>query len=410
LKPLSRGRRCLLLTLLLVPAPGASADPASPLRWRDVAALLATSPVVREAEARAAAAAGATEAATAAPNPSVTVTGADAEARVGTARRREWGVAVEVPLEYLATRGARVEAGRAAERAAAADVDATRVHVRRSVRREFVALAHALAQLDGQLLLEEQLGQIAGLVRRRAERGDARPTEVPRIEIELERLGATIGRARALVEAQRARLATTLGVPVARVEADLERPFAVPPLAELELRLGEGAPGVAAARARVAAASEELSAERRERVPKLALGAGHVEELDRRATSLSATVSFPLWNWNGGRIRQSEANVVAERARLDALAREVRGAASDAWHACTAGQASAAHFREQVLPRAESAARTTRRAYELGESGLLDVLDTRRVLLDTRREYLDLLLDMQNACGDLAALAGLELP
>ncbi len=92
------------------------------------------------------------------------------------------------------------------------------------------------------------------------------------------------------------------------------------------------------------------------------------------------------------------------------MAREVRASASDAWHACAAGQASSTRFREQVLPRAEAAARTTGRAFELGEAGLLDVIDTRRVLLDTRREYLDLLLDMQNACGDLAALAGLELP
>jgi cobalt-zinc-cadmium efflux system outer membrane protein len=410
LKPRSRGRRCLLLTLLTVPAIGASADPAPPLRWREVAALIATAPAVREAEARAAAAAGATEAAAAVPNPSVTVTGADAEARFGTERRREWGVAVEVPLEFLATRGARVEAGRAAERAAAADAEGVRVEVRRAVRRAFIALAHAEAQLEGQLLLEEELGQLTGLVRKRAERGEARPTEVPRVEIELERLGAAIGRTRSLVEALRARLSTTLGVPVARVEADLDRPLDVPPLAALERRLGEGAPGLVAARARLAAASGELDAERRERVPKLALGAGHVEELDRRATSLSATVTFPLWNWNGGKIRQSQANVVAERARLEALSREVRGTASEAWHACAAGQASAARFREQVAPRAESAARTTRRAYELGESGLLDVLDTRRVLLDTRREYLDLLLDMQNACGDLAALAGLELP
>ncbi len=63
-----------------------------------------------------------------------------------------------------------------------------------------------------------------------------------------------------------------------------------------------------------------------------------------------------------------------------------------------------------MLPRAEASARTLGRAYELGEAGLLDVLDARRVLLDTRREHLDLLLDMQTACGDLAALAGLELP
>ncbi|HEX7487566.1 MAG TPA: TolC family protein, partial [Anaeromyxobacteraceae bacterium] len=66
-------------------------------------------------------------------------------------------------------------------------------------------------------------------------------------------------------------------------------------------------------------------------------------------------------------------------------------------------------FRDRVLPRAGESARTMGRAFELGEAGLLDVIDTRRVLLDSRREYLGLLLEMQNACGDLAVLAGLEL-
>lgn len=109
-------------------------------------------------------------------------------------------------------------------------------------------------------------------------------------------------------------------------------------------------------------------------------------------------------------MRQADANVRAEQARLDAVSREVRSSASDTWHACVAGQASARRFRDEVLPRAEGSARTMGRAFELGEATLLDVIDTRRVLLDARREYLDLLLDMQNACGDLAALAGLELP
>jgi cobalt-zinc-cadmium efflux system outer membrane protein len=290
------------------------------------------------------------------------------------------------------------------------EVQVARAQALRAVRREFIALAHAQAQLDAQLELESQVARLAALVRTRAERGEARPTEVPRVEIELERLRAAIARTRSSTAALRARLSSTVGVPVTRVEAELERSLAPPPREELEARLVTAAPGVEAARARVVAATEELRAERRERVPRISVGAGHVEELDRRATSVSATVTVPLWNWNGGKVRQAEANVRAEEARLDASTRETRATTSDAWHACVAGHGNATRFREEVLPRAEGSARTMGRAFELGEAGLLDVIDTRRVLLDTRREYLDLLLDLQNACGDLAALAGLELP
>jgi cobalt-zinc-cadmium efflux system outer membrane protein len=353
---------------------------------------------------------GAVSAAGAFPTPSVTLTGADAQARAGSERRREWGVAIELPLEVLATRGPLVAAARASERAAAVEALGARSQVLRSVRREFVALAHGQAQLDGQLQLEEEVARLADLVRRRAERGEARPTEVPRVELELERLRSAIGRARAVLGALRARLSATLGVPVDRVEGALDRTVELPPRAELEGRLADGAPFVEAGRARVDAASEALRAERRERVPKLSVGAGHVEELDRRATSLTATLTLPLGSWNGGKVRQARANVAAEQARLEAARREARVAASDAWIACRAGQDGATHFREHILPRAEGAARTTGRAYELGEAGLLDVIDTRRVLLETRREYLDLLLDMQSACGDVAVLAGLELP
>ena len=121
-------------------------------------------------------------------------------------------------------------------------------------------------------------------------------------------------------------------------------------------------------------------------------------------------MTLPIWNWNAGRIRQADAALAGERARLDAASRELSANLSEAWHGCSAGQASASRFRDEILPRAEASARTLARAFELGESGLLDVIDARRVLLDTRGEYLDLLLDTQDACGDLAALAELELP
>jgi cobalt-zinc-cadmium efflux system outer membrane protein len=404
------GRRCLLTFLLVSPMVATPEASAPPLRWPEVAAAVARQPLVLEAEARARGATGVVWSAQEVPNPVVTAAGGEATARDGTGSRREWGLAVELPLDFLATRGPRVASAKASAAGVTQEATGVRAQVLRTLRRDFVALAHAQALLEAGLELEVQVGQLAALVRKRADRGEARPTEVPRVEIEHERLRSGLDRVRAGLEARRQRLSTWLGSPVSRVDADLAQALPLPPLEALSERVVVQAPSVQASRARLTAASEALSAERWSRLPGLTLGGAHVEELDRIATTVTAAITIPLWNWNSGRIRQAEAALEGERARLDATNRELTAALSDAWRGCAAGQSSARRFREAILPRAEVSARTTGRAFELGETGLLDVIDTRRVLLDSRREYLDLLLDMQNACGDLAALAGLELP
>jgi cobalt-zinc-cadmium efflux system outer membrane protein len=396
--------------LLFAPAMATAEVPAPPLRWPEVAAAVARQPLVREAEARVEGAAGAVWSAGEVPNPVVTVAGGEGVARSGAGSRREWGLSVELPLDFLATRGSKVASAKASAAGVAQEALGVRAQALRTLRRDFVALAHAQARLDADAELEVRVGELAALVRKRAERGEARPTEVPRVEIEHERLRSAVDRARAGAEARRQRLSTWLGAPVSRVEADLAQPLPLPPLEELHGRVAVQAPAVQAGQARVTAAVEALGAERWSRLPGLTLGGAHVEELDRTATSISAAITVPLWNWNSGRVRQAESALAAEQARLEGTRRELASAVSEAWQSCSSGQAATRRFREAILPRAEVSARTTGRAFELGEAGLFDVIDTRRVLLDTRREYLDLLLDMQNACGDLAALAGLELP
>jgi len=388
-------------------APGASGPV---LRWPEVAAAADRHPTLVEATARARGASGAVSAAREIPNPAFGLSAGSGHPRDGGAARREWGYSVELPLEFLATRGSRVAAARASEEGVRQDVRAVRAQVLRELRRSFVALVHDQAVVEAGSELEAQVAQLAALVRKRAERGEGRPTEVPRLEIELERLRGSLERSRATAEAQRRRLSTWLGEPVVRAEADLSRPLTLPPFDELGERVLAGSPAVQAARARLQAAAEGASGERWERFPKLSVGAARVEELDRSASTVSATITVPLWSWNQGKIRQAEAALDAERARLDALSRDLRAGLGDAWHGCAAGQAAVRRFQAEILPRAEGSARTLGRAYELGEAGLLDVIDARRVLLDTRREHLGVLLDMQNACGDLAALAGLEIP
>ncbi len=404
------GRLGLLLATLAAPAASFPSDPGARLRWPEVQAAVDQHPLVQEAGARARGAAGAIAAAGALPNPTVGISGGEGFARGGPGYRREWSASVELSLESLASRWQRVAAAEAAAEGAGHDARTARAQVLRELRRLFVALAHGQAVLEAGTELEGQVAQLAALVKKRADRGESRPSEVPRVEIELQRLQGAVERARAMADGQRRRLSASVGRPVAGVEADLALALALPPLEELLERARSAGPPVLAARARVGAASAEASAERWERLPKLSLGASHAEELDRRANVVSATVSLPLWSWNTGKIRQAEAALEAERARLVATSRELSTSLADAWQGCSVGQSAARRFQAEILPRAEASARTLGRAFELGEATLLDVIDARRVLLDTRREHLDLLLDMQNACGDLAALTGLELP
>jgi len=397
----------------VVPALAVAEPPTGPgpaLGWREVAAAADRHPALIEATARERGAAGAVVTARELPNPILGLSVGEGRPRDGGAGRRERGFSIELPLELLAPRGARIAAAKASEEGARQDVRAARAQVVRELRRAFVALVHDQAVVEAGAELEAQVAQLAALVRKRADRGEGRPTEVPRVEIELERLRGRLARSRAQAEAQRHRLSTWVGAPVSRVEADLSQALELPAFEALRERVLGASPVVQAARARLQAAAEEAGAERWERVPKVSLGAAHVEELDRRASTVSATVTIPLWSWNQGRIRQADAVRDAEQARLDAVSRELVAGLGDAWQGCAGGQAAARRFQAEVLPRADGSARTLGRAFELGEAGLLEVIDARRVLLDTRREYLDLLLDMQNACGELAALAGLELP
>jgi cobalt-zinc-cadmium efflux system outer membrane protein len=218
---------------------------------------------------------------------------------------------------------------------------------------------------------------------------------------------------RSALAARRAQLATWLGVDRGRrllAVADLSR-LPGPVTAG---KAGEKArvehPAVAAARARVAALSENVAVERGARVPAFALKAFADSELDRRAYGVGLEMDLPIWNWNTGGIERSESMLAAGRERLRAERLEIETSTIEARSACGAGVTLAARYKGQILPRAESAAQTIERTYQLGEATLLEVIDARQTLLETKREFLDALVRAQIDCSRLRALTGEESP
>lgn len=382
------------------PAPAA-------LRWADVTAAIDRDPRVAASRSRIRSAEGALTAARTPPNPELEATAGRADAREGAARRNEWGLALTIPLDWLARRGPEIDAARATVDEAAEESRALRAEVTAELWRLYVGAAYGQAEVETLEATEQQVDALTRLVRRRVEAGEGRPVEIPRVELELERVRNQVAAARGARDGALAQLGAWLTVPVQRVEPPPPPPALEPGTPMLDV---SGHPRVRAALARAAAARAEASAARRSRVPALSVGGFYTSELDREAVGGRVGVELPLWDWKSGRVRRAEAAAAAEASRADAEGRALAAAYADAVATCGKARAVADRQKTSILPRAEESARTLERTFQLGEAGILDVIDARRVLLDARREFLSSARERDVDCGALILLSGRELP
>jgi cobalt-zinc-cadmium efflux system outer membrane protein len=382
------------------------ASQGAPLHWAEIAAAIERDPRVAASRSRVRSAEGGVTAARTPPNPEVEATGGVGAAREGPARRNEWELAVSIPLDWLARRGPEVDAARATVDEVTAEGQALRAEVSAELWRLFVGAGYAQSEVETLEATEQQVEALTRLVRHRVEAGEGRPVEVPRVELELERVRNDLAAARATRDGALAQLGAWLGASIHRVEVP-----ATPPV-EGAAALGDLAryPRVRSALARAAAARAEASVARRSRVPAVTVGGFYASELDREASGGRLAVELPLWDWKSGRVRRAEAAAEAEASRADAEGRAVAAAFADALSACGRARALADRQKTNILPRAEESARTLERTFQLGEAGILDVIDARRVLLEARREVLSSARERDVECGALILLSGRELP
>lgn len=382
----------------------------APLRWQEIVEGLDRNPRFREAALRAEAARSAVDGTGQVPNPRFEATVGEGRTADGSLRKTEWSLGVTVPLEWLGTRSPRVDAARAAAGEAEAEADLARQEALLRLRRLFVLVAHDERLVESLRASSRQASDLARLVRLRVERGEARPPELPRVEVEAERAGIALSQAETRAMVHRDQLALWLGRPVDRVDLDLSRAPEPPPLATLQDRVTAAQPRVRAARDRVAAAVAEVRAERHQRIPAVSVSGYALSEVDRSAAGGGLGLEVPVWNWNAGRIAQAEALRAAEESRLEVATLEASASLVESWATCSQGRLASRRLRDEVVPRAEVAAARMERSYQLGESPLVEALDSRRALLEVRRELLAAQLEQQLECSALAIVTGGDLP
>ncbi len=379
--------------------------------WPDVVRLVEKHPRVVQGQLQIEAFRGAKKIAGEAPNPTLETTLALGQERYGPGERLEWGLALHLPLSWIATRGSKLEAANAEMDVAEAEAKKMRRDVLLKLQVLFWNAVYQQARVQQLELLFQEVSRLKRIVKLRVRKGEARPIEETRVEVEAGKLAGEVERAHASLEIQKKQLQLWLGDCLGKnliLDADLSTLPKAVDLKKALSRVSADHPAIIGAKASVRARSKKLKTEKRERIPSIDLTMFTDHELDRRAYGVGLEVGLPLWNWNIGRIQEQRAQLASAQKELQAKQLEVASSVLEAHAACQSRIKYASRYKNRILPFAEKAADTVERSYQLGEANLLEVIDARRTLLQTRQQFLEAITHAHLECNRLRLVIGEE--
>ncbi len=120
-------------------------------------------------------------------------------------------------------------------------------------------------------------------------------------------------------------------------------------------------------------------------------------------------IPLPVWDKREGPIAEA---VAAERQALSlsrARELEILSALEAAYERYEVATQQLNAFEQGAFPQAREAVRASETAYQLGERGILEVLDAQRVLRTVRLDFLNAQYDRQAALIDLDELRAVDL-
>lgn len=316
-------------------------------------------------------------------------------------------------IELGGKRAKRVKFAETGRDLAAWDYQAKRADV---ILRVSVAFIDVLIGQQRQSLAEESLALarlFADSVSKRVAAGKASPVEETKARLSLFSVEVELEQAKRELAAARQRLSSLWNNPVPRFETavgDLERIVALPSREQLFSR-ARANPDVARWGAEIAQRDAAVDAAKAKGMPDLTLtgGVARFSQFNDTAYTIGISIPLPLFDRNRGGILEAT-------RLLDKTVDQKRAAESRAYTEITnAEQRLAANrvqietLRASILPGAQSAFDATRKGYELGKFGFIDVIDAQRTLSLVRSQYLGALASYHRGVREIERLIGDEL-
>ena len=318
-------------------------------------------------------------------------------------------------FELGGKRGRRIDVARNELRLTELDVDAALRTLRRDVRAGYFGLALARNNYVLGQQAVAQAKELADIARTRFEAGDIAQFEVLQANLGVDRATNDLDR---LENAERIARAVLNQMLNRAPEAPLDQrdslfirlaPVSTPDLIgqalsqNVELRTVEQ---------QIKTEESRLKLARAQRIPDLTLEPG-VETLDSAFThpgfKMQVSVPLPIFNRNRGEIQKSSAMLEQLRAERDAARQRISSEIGRAALNLETARKQVEFYETKLLPQAERLRELAIEAYQVGQTGLLSVIDATRNAREVRQAYLQALFDYQAALADLEQAAGVKL-
>ena len=314
------------------------------------------------------------------------------------------------PVELGGKRGARVNAAEAERELARATLAAMRSDLRANTSTAFYNVLAAQAKLDltdaTVALATQGLSAAATTVAA----GKNSPVDETRARIAMSGAEIELAQARGDTDHAREALASLWGgsgEELGQVEGNLSN---LPESASLPVLLArlERAPGVARARLELQRRVALGRVESARRMPDLAItvGSKNDEQFGRRQAVFGVSLPLPLFDRNQGRVDETAQRIEQARAELAAASASLASALRSAHRRLTVACSQANSLETGHIPAARSVYEATRKGYEYGKFGILDVFEVQRVLLQAQAQHVRVLADAYSAAADIERILG----
>jgi cobalt-zinc-cadmium efflux system outer membrane protein len=329
----------------------------------------------------------------------------------------DYSVAVQQELDLSGRRGTQLRAARSDLSARQAELVAEKWFVRQQVHAAFrqALVAREREQAAARVLVFAE--RLVSVAKQRLAAGETSPLPVRLAEAELAQAKQAAMLAAYAYDRIRLELAQVAGwtkpaLPTPTGFLDSPQP---PPAEAVLFRLAQSQePALRAARARVVAAQAGLAAARRRAWPNPTVGILYENEAGagtEAARILSGTLSIPLPLWVGSTPDRARARAALEQARAEqvALGRTLGPRIAQARERVSVHANRARLYGTEILPTLETNLELLRKAFELGEIDLLDVMVAQEHFLRTQQEALQSFADYYDAWAELEGVVGVTL-
>jgi len=313
-------------------------------------------------------------------------------------------------IELGGKRAARISAATLGKDVAVNDFEMRRIDLVAQVANAFTEVLVNQEQLS--LAIENQkLAQIlVNTVSKRVQAGKASPIEETKVEIAFSAAQIALTQAQRDLSVSRKRLIQFCGNSFSNFDksvGNLESLIAIPSFDSLLQRALVNPMALRAIKS-IEQRKSLLEVEKTRRIPNLTVSAGavHHAAIGGSTPVISMTMPLPLFNRNQGSIKEAHERLEKSLDEQAAIELKIKTDLAQAYETFSAAQSEVNILRNRVIPGAKSAFEVTKKGYQIGKFGLIELLDAQRTLFQNQVLYLRALTNYQLQVNEIERLIG----